>query len=310
MILTWNPAKTPWDDDDYLDAIGQTTTGRSVESNWSTGNRADGVLDGDRVFLLRQGREGRGIIASGTASTEIYSAAHWNKASETANYVDLEWECVVAVENRLPTENLRRLIPAQWWQPQSSGSFVKPELVSEFEQLWSDHLARIGRRENAGHDSAPPNVGQGRHNDAERRKKIEDAAQHRLMEHYSRRGWTVTDTRLNNPFDATAEKCAEGNAAFAVSADGTVNLECPRFLYLEAKGTTSPARTVIVTRGEVDHARRHDGQCVMGIWSGIEFDVDDQVDPSSGSFNIVPFQPLDRELSAATYDWSVPLPTT
>jgi hypothetical protein len=40
--------------------------------DWSTGGRIGGVSSGDRVFMLRQGTQGRGIVASGTVVSEIY----------------------------------------------------------------------------------------------------------------------------------------------------------------------------------------------------------------------------------------------
>lgn len=42
-------------------------------------------------------------------------------------------------------------------------------------------------------------------------------------------------------------------------------------LYLEAKGTQSNGDAVFLTRGEVEHARLHRGNCVIGIWSGMRF---------------------------------------
>ena len=54
-------------------------------------------------------------------------------------------------------------------------------------------------------------------------KMIEDAAQDRLTAHYRERGWTVTDTRLANPYDAITSK------------DGQV-------VYLELRGRSLMAR--------------------------------------------------------------------
>jgi hypothetical protein len=69
--------------------------------DWSTGNRRRGVSAGDRVFLLRQGKKGRGIIASGAAVGEIYQAKHWDsdRPRELANNVDVRWDHVVEVED-------------------------------------------------------------------------------------------------------------------------------------------------------------------------------------------------------------------
>ncbi|MGO4589685.1 DUF3883 domain-containing protein [Micrococcaceae bacterium Sec5.1] len=128
--------------------------------------------------------------------------------------------------------------------------------------------------------------GQGKQMDAEIRRVIENAAQDRLMGLYVEQGWTVTDTRLNHPYDALAVK---GNER----------------IYLEAKGTQSRGESVIVTRNEVNHARRHPGSCVMGVWSGIRF-VGGEIDPDSGEFITLDFSPTDEQLSPRDFDWTLP----
>jgi hypothetical protein len=78
LIVTWNPDRGKWADrGGYHDAIERTARGEPAEVvDWSTGGRKGGVLGGDRVFLLRLGDQGRGIIASRTALGEIYQAPH------------------------------------------------------------------------------------------------------------------------------------------------------------------------------------------------------------------------------------------
>lgn len=131
-------------------------------------------------------------------------------------------------------------------------------------------------------------TGQGRIHDPVRRKKIEDAAQDWLMQHYREHGFTVTDTRIGRPYDAVAEK---GGA----------------ILYLEAKGTTSDGARVVVTRNEVAWARIHLGQCIMGIWSGIVFDSTGEVDLTQGYRELYYWHPEDGELEPIDYDWDVPI---
>lgn len=133
-----------------------------------------------------------------------------------------------------------------------------------------------------------PETGQGRLHDPARRKKIEDAAQDWLMEHYRQRGFTVTDTRVGRPYDAVAKN------------DGVV-------LFLEAKGTTSDGARVVVTRNEVAWARSHSGQCVMGIWSGIRFDSSGEVDPTIGNRRVCYWNPADGALEPIDFDWHVPI---
>ncbi|CAN7242520.1 DUF3883 domain-containing protein [Arthrobacter sp. LjRoot78] len=132
----------------------------------------------------------------------------------------------------------------------------------------------------------PDARGQGLQMDTEVRRAIENAAQDRLMSYYQDRGWTVTDTRQNCPYDAIAVRDAER-------------------IYLEAKGTQSSGDSVIVTRNEVDHARQHPGLCVIGVWSGIRF-INGMVDPEAGDFRVLAFDPDDRHLRPRDFDWMLP----
>lgn len=147
-------------------------------------------------------------------------------------------------------------------------------------------LARADGSEIQGESDLPGRSGQGVQMNAQIRKAIEDAAQDRLMTLYSERGWTVTDTRSSRPYDAEAVK---GNER----------------LYLEAKGTQSKGESVIVTRNEVAHARLYAGQCRMGIWSGIRLEPDGTVDPRSGTFDEVAFEPEDQDLVPRDFDWKL-----
>ena len=176
----------------------------------------------------------------------------------------------------------REMSETNWDRLQMSGTFIRGS-VDKLEELWSHHLASVARNDTG------PTLGQAMLIDAERRKKIEDAAQDRLMKHYRDQGWTVTDTRYGNPFDAIAQRGDE-------------------LLYLEAKGTQSDGFRVRVTRAEVDHAHTNSERCVMGVWAGIEFDSDGEVDPQSGRFNVIPFNPEDDDLTAVTYQWTTPQP--
>jgi hypothetical protein len=266
LILTWNPDKFQWDEVEYRDLVHQTALGVPVPFDWSTGGRTGGVGDGDRFVLLRQGTHGRGIVASGMVTSEEFQTGAWDDSGGESNYVKISFERVVPVEDALPTETLKELLPeTNWDRLQMSGTLLKPELITRLAQLWSDHLAGIAEGESGSGDG-----GQGILADALRRKKIEDAAQERLMEHYRHSGFTVTDTRYGNPFDAIAQRGDQ-------------------LVYLEAKGTQSNGSTVRVTRDEVAHARANAGHCKMGIWAGIRFSSDGEVDPASGFFKVIPF---------------------
>lgn len=281
FLCTWNPREWSWLDRDINEAIEATQSGHVVEEPWSMGSRWSGVQPGDRVFLLKQGVDPRGIVASGIARGPVYSAGHWKGPGRETPYIDIDFDRVIDPSNPLAVETLMSDIPEHHWRPQGSGTIIPPRSLERLEALWADHLAGIN-----GPGGVGAAGGQGRTLDPLRRKKIEDAAQTRLMKHFEDRGWDVEDTRFGNPFDARATK---GEAT----------------LYLEAKGSTSPGETVIITRGEIRWTREHPGQCMVGIWSGMRLDPDGEVDPKAGTFRVVEFAPRKVDLAPIAYDWRV-----
>jgi 5-methylcytosine-specific restriction enzyme A len=67
FLLTWNPKKWPWDD---LDAdYEQVRKCGFLDERWTCG-RSKRLRADDRVFLLRQGEEPRGILASGFVTSD------------------------------------------------------------------------------------------------------------------------------------------------------------------------------------------------------------------------------------------------
>lgn len=282
FLLTWNPDNWNWDD--FGQSVLATEGDGVIGERWSTGVRTSGIRIGDMVFLLRQGKKGRGIVGSGRATdltgdsapdeNIIYTDSHWDGSAATANYVDVIWDRLMESEDRLPIEELEKDFPEQHWAPNGSGTQIRPEIVDALEARWSSHVA--GARVRVG--------GQGHVSNSERRKAIENAAQDWLMQHYRDEGWEVRDTRYAGPYDAVATR--NGHT-----------------LYLEAKGTQSSGEAVLVTRGEVEHARANQGDCVIGIWSGMRFADDGEVNPQSGDTTIMPFEPDTGILSALQYRW-------
>ncbi len=95
----------------------------------------------------------------------------------------------------------------------------------------------------------------------------------------------MQDTRIGNPYDALAIKGSQK-------------------LYLEAKGTEGAGTSVLVTPGEVDHARKHPGQCVLGITSGITLQADGSVDESSGDLRVYDWNPDVGTLEPTGFEWT------
>lgn len=287
VIATWNPASWAWDDRN--EEIAATEGGGIVRGRWATGSRRSGLEPGDRAFLLKQGAEPRGVVGSGTCSSRIFQDDHWDHEREgaEANYVLIEWDTLLPDEDVLPHSELIARVPAgRNWQPQGSGTVLPPIGAVDLEALWAEHLEQV--------IPVPPRTSprQGWQLDHERRRRVEDAAQTRLEDHFRDDGWDVRDVRYGNPFDAIATRSGE----------------LP--LYLEAKGTETAGSSVIVSRGEVNWARNHPGQCVLGILSNVSFLATGEVDSTSGLFRMFKWDPDKSELAPRDYDWTPPPTTT
>ncbi len=280
FLLTNNPDIWKAEPGDWERWVAATRKGRRVKERWSVGNRVGGIDPGDRVFLLLQGHGPRGLVGSGYATSTVFEDAHFDptRPSDRSHYVLVDWDHLLDHDDVLPTAVLAAQLPEQHWDTQMSGIVLKPSLVPQLETLWAQH---IGVPTGA---TPSPRGGQGWQLNAATRKKIEDAAQSRLMRHYEGLGWTVRDTRVGHPYDATAAK------------DGQV-------LYLEAKGTVSAGDSVLVTPGEVQHARDNLGACVLGVLSDVRFLADGEVDPHSGTFRLYTWDPDAGDLIVEGYAW-------
>jgi putative restriction endonuclease len=193
FILTWNPSQWHWDQDEYEQEVRETANGSLFAGRWSSGNTKR-ISPGDRVFLIRQSTK-RGIIGSGFATSPPYQDEHWNgEGDREANYVDCQFDTLVQAEDRLPLERLQVAnLGVPWNNLYASGVQVPSDSVVELEQLWSEHLARIGRSYLSDAISPPGEEG------------AEQPAKRVLREIRERRGQPVFRQRL---IDAYQRRCA------------------------------------------------------------------------------------------------------
>lgn len=296
FLLTYNPDVWHWDDLELASAVAATKAGSLYRDSWSMGGREGGVEADDRVFLVRLGSQGRGIVASGTVTGPIFRDEHFDGSGRQSNFVPVDWDTVVEADDRLDLVQVEAALPGQHWHPQGSGIKVRDEVLPQLEILWAEHLRNLGldRAARGTHGGGKRGVtsggrggaGQGWQDDPAIRKAVEDAAQSRLEAHYRSLGWVVTDVR-HSKF---------GYDALAVKGDEKV--------YLEAKGTVTSGLSVIVSPAEVEFARRHPGQCVIGILSDVAVSAEGEVDPASGTFAMLDWRPDQGTLRPRGYDWA------
>lgn len=118
------------------------------DSRWSCGGTKR-IETGDRLFLLRQGREPRGIIASGHAKSAPYKDEHWDESrSGEALYVAVRFDSLLGPEQDgvLPLSRLQNGALAKVnWRTQSSGISVPPLAASQLDRLWRAFLEERGQ---------------------------------------------------------------------------------------------------------------------------------------------------------------------
>jgi 5-methylcytosine-specific restriction protein A len=143
-LLTWNPGNWNWTSRN--EDVEQIRKNGFTDYRWSTGNTKR-ITNGDRVFLLKQGKEPRGIIGAGyTLSQAPFYRAHWNDPEKEALYAKFRFEVLLAADeeplliSKLNTGNLKDVE----WSPQGSGTSVFPEAAAELEAVWREFLRQRG----------------------------------------------------------------------------------------------------------------------------------------------------------------------
>lgn len=142
-IVNWTPKRWPWTGLPKL--VAETRAGEMPVTRWSTGNRKN-VETGDRIFLMRHSNL-RGLMGSGFAASDSYAGPHWeDDRDDSAQYVEVRWDMLLAPAQRLPVEQLlSEDFGVPWNNLMGSGVHVSEEATLRLEELWEDHLRGIGR---------------------------------------------------------------------------------------------------------------------------------------------------------------------
>lgn len=148
-LLTWSPKKWRWVD--LPGRIGEIRRRGFCVTDWSCGNNKS-IARGDRLFLLRQGGEPRGICGAGHADSEPFEGAHWRRekarAGRTTMYLMVRWEALLDPEKE-------SIFPREWlnegalsrvnWNSRISGIGIRPEAAGALEERWADFLEGRGK---------------------------------------------------------------------------------------------------------------------------------------------------------------------
>ena len=148
-LLTWSPKKWQWKN--LSKSIGEIRRKGFCITDWSCGNNKS-IIKGDRLFLLRQGEEPRGIVGAGWATSDSYEEIHWRaekaKVGRMTMYVMVRWEKLLNpdTESIFPREWLNKGILSKVnWSTQISGITIRPEVAEVLEEIWADFLDKRGK---------------------------------------------------------------------------------------------------------------------------------------------------------------------
>lgn len=140
FVLLWNPGSWEWSEGDSDRMLRLIADQGQAPDRWSTGSRTSGMHPGDRIFLLKVGTKPLGMIASGTALSEIEYWDHWDtERQERAPFVDVAWDTLLDPNDVLPRESLQTRIPGSGWTFQGGGVLLPPEIADDLELLWASH---------------------------------------------------------------------------------------------------------------------------------------------------------------------------
>jgi 5-methylcytosine-specific restriction enzyme A len=147
-LLTWNPDKFAWDQ--LNDEAVALARGDVVESRWSCGNTKE-VPVGSRVFMLRQGSKGRGIVGSGWVVRGTFQDPHWDpakaKTGVMCNYVRIRLDGLLDpnAASILDVYSIGSGPLAQvYWPRPASGTRLEASAAAELELLWDQHTSGAG----------------------------------------------------------------------------------------------------------------------------------------------------------------------
>ncbi len=142
-LLIWNPKFYKWDG--LEEDIRDLERSGVLQGDWSTGRRKN-IQKGDRLFLIRLGKEPRGIVASGMAVSGVFEDATWDeeRPQKIARYVPLHFDTILNADvgDVLALEALKihPILGQHRWEQQISGTHIPEPVAIELELVWEQYL--------------------------------------------------------------------------------------------------------------------------------------------------------------------------
>ncbi|HVV70699.1 MAG TPA: HNH endonuclease [Verrucomicrobiae bacterium] len=142
-LYTWNPDEFAWVD--FERSRVRLENRKRVRLRWTCGN-AERIPAGRRFYLLRQGREPRGIVGSGRTISKTFTHT-WR--GQRANFNDIEFDALVPLRPDLIL-GLKELLKVDnrrgYWGVRSSGVKVPARIEKVLEAKWQAVVERSNVR--------------------------------------------------------------------------------------------------------------------------------------------------------------------
>lgn len=138
-LFTWNPDR--FDEAEIEKIAEEISNSGPTLMKWSTGTRRH-VAPGERVFLIRQGVDPRGLVGSGRIEGGADQVPHWDpekrKQGKQSWIAPVVWDTLSTTPIIPNTELSQETGESALWRTQAGGVKIRPDLAATLEQLWSE----------------------------------------------------------------------------------------------------------------------------------------------------------------------------
>ena len=145
-LFSWDPNK--WDWQNLKEQADAQQMGAPVIRMWACGD-ARRIFAGDRIFIIRQSKEPRGIFASGEVTRGSYEIANANiqdaQHGRNTLVVDFKFDYLTDANKQvvIPRTDLRGGALSKFiWDIKVSGTKIPDNVAAELEKLWTKKKAK------------------------------------------------------------------------------------------------------------------------------------------------------------------------
>ncbi|MHA3704444.1 hypothetical protein ACXR2U_19910 [Jatrophihabitans sp. YIM 134969] len=141
-VLTWNPDRSQLDDARWSVWLETLRAGDPVRVAWRMGSTRHGVTRGQRVFLLRQGSRGRGLVARGVVEHDGVHPDDRPAPGRPAFHVRVVWQDGLNVADAVDLIALEQTTrDFDWRHVYASGHRLTDRDVDALDRLWRELTA-------------------------------------------------------------------------------------------------------------------------------------------------------------------------